>query len=115
VGGLADRVRACADEGSLARALLDTTSLLGAERSFFVVVFRALESGETYRFLLACDPRWYFDYEEANLFADDPWITYARYHAEPAMATESSDPVATAATAAVLIARSRKRSMRLAG
>src|SRR5262249_46288906 len=45
-------------------------------------------SHESYRFLLACDPMWCFEYERRAWYANDPWLNYALNHSEPARASE---------------------------
>ena len=40
------------------------------------------------RFMLACDPQWYLEYERSVFPSHDPWITYAAGCGEPACASQ---------------------------
>jgi hypothetical protein len=60
---------------------------IGADVGFFLS-FLSDGDCESFRFLLACDPRWCVDYEQQAWYANDPWLAYAKRHAEPVLASE---------------------------
>ena len=66
---------------------------MGAGASEFGSFIRDDPSHESYRFLLACDPVWCFEYERKAWYANDPWLNYALNHSEPARGSEI--PIAT--------------------
>lgn len=75
------------EPAALISHLRDGTLLLGADVAFFVS-FISDRDCQSFRYLLACDPQWCVDYEQAAWFADDPWLGYARRHSEPIRASE---------------------------
>ena len=79
---------AAATEPSQAVVLLQQASqCLGAESAAFVSFIPDDGTHASYRFLLACDPTWCFEYENRHWYADDPWLDYACHHSEPACAS----------------------------
>ena len=88
------RIETTSDPASLVQFLREATGLVGADVAAFVSFIDDGEC-ESFRYLLACDPQWCVDYEQRAWYADDPWLAYARRHAEPIRASEiaSSGPV----------------------
>jgi DNA-binding CsgD family transcriptional regulator len=83
VGAVVERFQAAPDQAAALELLQEATCRMGAEVSAFVSFVRDDDAYESYRFLLACDPLWCFEYEEKAWFADDPWLAYAMNHSEP--------------------------------
>lgn len=75
------------DAATVIELLHEGASRIGADVAAFL---NFIPDGdcESFRFLLACDPRWCVDYEQRAWYADDPWLAYARCHAEPVCASE---------------------------
>ena len=79
---------AAADDPSQAVSLLQQASQrMGADAAAFVSFIPDDGTHASYRFLLACDPKWCLEYEHQLSFADDPWLNYACHHSEPACAS----------------------------
>lgn len=72
----------------LLELLFDVTVAMGADSAAFVSHVRGDFAHETFRFVLACDPRWCFEYKTKAAYADDPWILYASSNSEPICASE---------------------------
>jgi DNA-binding CsgD family transcriptional regulator len=68
--------------------LYEATEAMGAEYAAFVTYIRGNFSHENFRFVLACDPRWCFEYKARASYSDDPWIMYASSNTEPICASE---------------------------
>ena len=68
--------------------LYEATETMGAEYAAFVTYIRGNFSHENFRFVLACDPRWCFEYKARASYSDDPWIMYASSNTEPICASE---------------------------
>lgn len=68
--------------------LEEATRRMGAGVSLFVSLIRGDDSCDSYRVLLACDPEWCIEYEQAAGYANDPWLIYALHHTEPIRASE---------------------------
>jgi len=67
-----------------AAVLLDQAArLLGADCAAFASFMAQDHEGESYRFVLACDPTWCMEYESLRLYCDDPWLHYVRENVEP--------------------------------
>jgi DNA-binding CsgD family transcriptional regulator len=81
------KIQAAADTAALVDLLYQAAQAIGADVAFFVCFLRDGDC-ESFRFLLACDPRWCVDYERLAWYADDPWLAYAKRHAEPIRASE---------------------------
>jgi DNA-binding CsgD family transcriptional regulator len=60
---------------------------MGAEQAVFVSFLRGEDSHESYRFMLAADPRWCFEYQARAWYASDPWLLYASIESEPSCAS----------------------------
>lgn len=73
---------------------------LGAEQAVFVSYMFGEEAHESYRFLVAADPRWCLEYQENAWFSADPWLLYASLNTETVPA--SRIPATTAGQARVL-------------
>jgi DNA-binding CsgD family transcriptional regulator len=86
-------VASAADEAEALSLLHEATERMGADAGAFVSFIRDDLSHESYRFLLACDPRWCQEYERTAWYASDPWLTYALTHTEPAVG--SAIPIAS--------------------
>lgn len=93
--GYADTVTALvsqiagADDPSEATQLLSQASQqLGADVAAFVSFIPDNESHAAYRFMMACDPTWCFEYQQQSWFANDPWLDYAAHHSEPICASQ---------------------------
>lgn len=83
---VASRLDGAEDAGDVAHLLFESASLLGAESAAFASFVKDDESYASYRFILACDARWCFEYEAGACYLDDPWLEYTRRHAEPILA-----------------------------
>jgi hypothetical protein len=90
VGEQVRRIAIAADEAQAVEVLMSAANCMGAECAAFVSFIRDDPSHESFRFLLACDPVWCLEYEQQAWYADDPWLTYALSHTEPARASEIS-------------------------
>ena len=88
VNEVVQRVPDALDEAEAVTLLHDATHRMGAEVSAFGSFVRDDLSHESYRFLLACDPVWCFEYERRAWYANDPWLSYALTHTEPVRASE---------------------------
>lgn len=92
--GYADAVTALvskiarAEDPCQATALLKQASLqLGADGAAFVSFIPDNDDHAAYRFMMACDPIWCFEYLQQSWFANDPWLDYAAHHSEPTCAS----------------------------
>jgi DNA-binding CsgD family transcriptional regulator len=68
------------------------TSAMGAEQSVFVSYIHGEDSHESYRFMLAADPRWCFEYQARAWYASDPWLLYSSLNSE-AICASKIEPV----------------------
>lgn len=93
-------LQATRDSVNAVELLQEATLRMGAEVSVFASFIRDDASGESYRLLLACDPRWCIEYEQQAWYANDPWLAYARHHTEPIRGSEIA--VATDAQRAIV-------------
>ncbi len=84
--GVANRLADAEDAGTVAQLLAESASLLGANSAAFASFVKDDETYASYRFILACDARWCFEYEGGACYLDDPWLEYTRRHAEPILA-----------------------------
>lgn len=55
---------------------------MGVEQSVFVSFLQEEDSHESYRFLLAADPAWCFEYQANAWYSSDPWLIYSSMHSE---------------------------------
>lgn len=85
---LTARVAGCTTEAEVLELLVLATQRVGADASAFVSFVRDDPAHESFRFLLACDPVWCFEYEQHAWYADDPWLAYARSRSEPVRGSE---------------------------
>ena len=83
VSSVVARLHATTTQAAALESLFDATRLMGVDASVFASFVRDDETHESYRFMLACDPRWCIEYEKIADFADDPWLVYACNHSEP--------------------------------
>lgn len=83
VSAVVGRLHAAATQATALELLFEATHLMGADACVFASFVRDDETHESYRFMLACDPRWCLEYEKIASFADDPWLVYACNHSEP--------------------------------
>ena len=60
---------------------------MGVEQAVFVSYLRGEDSHESYRFMLAVEPRWCFEYQARAWYASDPWLLYASIESEPTCAS----------------------------
>jgi DNA-binding CsgD family transcriptional regulator len=67
---------------------------MGVDQAVFVSYIRDEDSHESYRFLLAADPQWCFEYQARAWYGSDPWLVYASQNLETISA--SMIPVLTA-------------------
>ncbi|MEO6744508.1 MAG: autoinducer binding domain-containing protein [Caldimonas sp.] len=88
VPAIVQMIHATTDPMDAIDVLTAVTSELGADVSIFASFTRAGIAEDSYRVLLACDPAWRSDHEEAGWFESDPWLNYARQHSEPILASE---------------------------
>lgn len=75
------------DAGEVTELLVKATAMLGADHAAFASFIKDDEAYESYRFVMACDATWCLAYEEEACYLDDPWLEYARHHADPVLAT----------------------------
>ena len=61
---------------------------MGIEQGVFVSYIRGEDSHESYRFMLAADPRWCFEYQAKAWYGSDPWLLYASLNTEPTQASK---------------------------
>lgn len=80
---VANRLAEAEDAGDVAQLLAESAALLGAESAAFASFVKDDETCASYRFILACDARWCFEYEGGACYLNDPWLEYTRRHAEP--------------------------------
>ena len=81
------KVAAASDSFQAVKLLKAASHLLGADVAAFVSFIPDGDPYTSFRFLLACDPRWCFEYEKQFWFANDPWLDYACNHSEPICAS----------------------------
>ena len=80
---VANRLAQAEDAGVITLLLAESARLLGAESAAFASFVKDDETYASYRFILACDARWCFEYEAGACYLNDPWLEYTRRHAEP--------------------------------
>lgn len=78
-----ERVPLAADEQDACALLWEAVRQFGATATAFASFVRDDDSFESYRFLLACDPRWCDEYLEEAWFASDPWLKHAMDYGTP--------------------------------
>ena len=77
------RMRKAVDHAEAAWLLEQAAALLGADCAAFASFMAKDREGESYRFVLACDPTWCMEYESLSLYCDDPWLDYVRENVDP--------------------------------
>jgi DNA-binding CsgD family transcriptional regulator len=82
--------------------LEQATHRMGADASVFASVIRDDDSRASCRFLLACEPEWFIEYEQRASYANDPWLAYATHHSEPIRGHEIAGHAASARSIAQL-------------
>jgi DNA-binding CsgD family transcriptional regulator len=88
VSEIVNEIGLTVDRWRAVELLREATRRMGAEVSMFVSFIRDDASGESYRLLLACDPKWSVEREQATWHSEDPWLTYAMRHTEPIRGSE---------------------------
>jgi DNA-binding CsgD family transcriptional regulator len=88
VSSVVERVAGAADEHGACELLWAAVRHFGADAAAFASFVRDDDSFESYRFLLACDPRWCDEYLEEAWFASDPWLKHAMDYGTPARGSE---------------------------
>ena len=81
------KLESAPDAATLLELFHQAARRIGADVAAFLSFIHD-DDCESFRFLLACDPQWCIDYEQRAWYADDPWLAYARRHAEPVRASE---------------------------
>ncbi len=87
VVGVIQRVVTAASPADVLDLLFSATQAMGADYAGFVTYIRDDCSHENFRFVLACDPRWCFEYQAKAAYSMDPWILYASANTEPTCAS----------------------------
>jgi DNA-binding NarL/FixJ family response regulator len=82
-GEVALKIEGAQDLAELVDLLHEAALGLGVDVAAFLSFIADDAAGQSFRFVLACDPQWCVDYERRAWYADDPWLAYARRHAEP--------------------------------
>jgi DNA-binding CsgD family transcriptional regulator len=84
IGRIGDGV----DETEFVFLLREATARIGASASYFLSFVREDETFASYRFLLACDPLWGLEYDNAGCHSSDPWLRHAMRHSGPFRSSE---------------------------
>ena len=87
-GEVALKIESARDLAELVDLLHEAAFGLGADVAAFLSFIGDTAAGQSFRYVLACDPQWCVDYERRAWYADDPWLAYARRHAEPVQTRE---------------------------
>lgn len=82
VMAIVSRVAAAQAPPDALEVLLEAKSEMGVDQAVFVSYIRDEDSHESYRFLLAADPRWCFEYQSHAWYGSDPWLMYAAQNME---------------------------------
>lgn len=75
------------DVATMHRCFHKGVTTLGAERAWFASVDCNAEGFDALCLQSACDPSWTRRYLDEQLYRSDPWLQYARRHAEPVLAS----------------------------
>ena len=81
------RVTGAADPVQAGLLLHQARLQIGADAAAFVSFIPDDGTHASYRFPLACDPAWCFEYQRQLSLADDPWLDYACHHSKSAWAS----------------------------
>jgi DNA-binding CsgD family transcriptional regulator len=87
VSEVVQEIESARDATTLIDLLKEAIGQIGADVAWFLTFLRD-GSSESFRFLLACDPQWCVEYERQAWYSDDPWLAYAKRHAEPIRGSE---------------------------
>jgi hypothetical protein len=85
--GIIGGMRCAPDRGAALKLLKDAIRHLGADAAMFTSYVQDDLRVSSIRCLLACDPVWAQQYAKHGWCEDDPWLRYARYNAEPILAS----------------------------
>lgn len=77
------RVPAALDDGEVLDVLHHAKGVFGADVAVFVSFIRDDESRESFRFIVAADPRWCLTYQAKSWFSNDAWLLYAAANSQP--------------------------------
>jgi len=86
------RIQATNDLRRSLEFLWQATHCLGAEVALLATYLHGVESGDSFRMMLACDPQWSTEYERLGSYVCDPWLSYAMRHSEPIRSFELPMP-----------------------
>jgi DNA-binding CsgD family transcriptional regulator len=86
---IADVARASSPPEAL-EVLHAAKTAMAVEQAVFVDYIQGEVAHESYRFLLAADPRWCFEYQAKAWYGSDPWLIYASMNSEPTCASQIS-------------------------
>lgn len=87
VTAIVSQIASAEDPCQAANLLKQASQRLGADVAAFVSFIPDNEAHAAYRFMMACDPIWCFEYQQYSWFANDPWLDYAAHHSEPTCAS----------------------------
>ncbi|MBE2245479.1 MAG: autoinducer binding domain-containing protein [Burkholderiaceae bacterium] len=79
---IVSRVAAARSPPQALEVLHEAKTEMGVDQAVFVSYIRDEDSHESYRFLLAADPRWCFEYQAHAWYGSDPWLIYASQNIE---------------------------------
>jgi DNA-binding CsgD family transcriptional regulator len=96
------RIAAARNEAEVVVLLSEASHRLGADVALFCSCLR--DKGVPLRFMLACDPRWYLEYERLINANQDPWVLHAAESAEPICASQLA-PTSPTGSQALALAR----------
>lgn len=85
---IVQRLANASESGELLELLFDATETMGAHYAAFLSYIRDDFAHENFRFVLACDPRWCWEYKDRAPYSQDPWIHYASFNTEPICASQ---------------------------
>ena len=88
VGEVIREMQQANDQAQAVDLLHDAARRMGAEVAIFASFIRDDDSYRSYRLLLACDPRWFAEYERQGRYDDDPWLAYALKYVIPVRSSQ---------------------------
>lgn len=88
LAAIASGLAGAQDESHALQVLEVASACMGLTAAAFASFVRDDPTHESFRFLLACDPVWCFEYERRAWYDTDPWLAYARNHSEPVRGSE---------------------------
>jgi DNA-binding CsgD family transcriptional regulator len=80
------RVARAASESEALHLLREAAQCIGADAALFCS--KLPDAPVQLRFILACDPRWYLEYERTPTALAAPWLDYAAHCADPLCGSE---------------------------